>query len=85
MTTTTHGAHIRCRRIAARLLYRLESLALAPALRWLRLARWLLCLASIAAYAANWRMDTLILLVATAVVQLIIMQQVVVGLLRREE
>lgn len=84
MTITAHGARIRRRRIAARLLDQLETIALAPALRWLRLARWLLCLASIAAYAANWRMDTLILAVVAVFVQLVIMEQKATALLRRE-
>ena len=86
-----HGEAIRRRRIAARLLDRLELLVFTPSIRWLHLARWLLCMAAVWFYAsswlhlASWRMDALIMLVAAGVVQLVIMEHKVMALLRREE
>ncbi|MCL4862955.1 MAG: hypothetical protein KJZ93_26330 [Caldilineaceae bacterium] len=84
MTPTTHGQRLRRRQIAWQMLDRLDRLATVPALWWLRNSRNACCLAAIVFWLLNHRMDALLLFIVALILQLMIFQTTLVGLLRED-
>lgn len=78
----TRSEQIRQRQIANKLFDSFETVAFVPSIRWLRAVRTALCIGACVAYVEGWRFETVPLLLAAIVVQIILFQTAMIEVLQ---